>query len=69
MKQKRYKFFYKEILDKKSINDVNKIEINKELLLDEEITIFNSIGEIYFCIYNTTYSNLIIYNNKGNKIP
>ena len=68
LKQKRYKFFYKEILEKKSINDVNKIEINKELLLNEEITIFNNAKEIYFCIYNSTYRNLIIYDNKGNKI-
>jgi len=68
LKQKRYKFFYKEILDKKSINELNKIEINKELLLNEEIAIFNNAKEIYFCIYNSTYSNLIIYDNKGNKI-
>ena len=66
--QKRYKFFYKEILDKKHVNDINKIEIRVKLLINEEIIIFNNKNEIYFAIYNSGFNYIIIYDNKGNKI-
>ena len=66
--QKRYKFFYKEILDKKHVNDINKIDIRVKLLINEEIIIFNNKNEIYFAIYNSGFNYIIIYDNKGNKI-
>ena len=72
--QKRYKFFFKELLDKKPMNDINKSEINIQIEKGENIVVFmkkyNDNNKMYYGIYmrNSFLRKLKIYDINGKMI-